>query len=71
MLPFHILADIQHDAGEEVEYQWETHRQEGRVNKKQSDFGDRDIKAFAQVGANTERVPLEKCYYPLQHITPF
>jgi len=65
MFPFHILADIQHNAGEEVKYQREAHCQKGRVDKKQPDLGDRNIKAFAQVGANTERVPFKKCNYSL------
>lgn len=47
MLPFHILADIQHNAGEKVKYQRETHCQEGRIDKKQPDLGNRDIEAFA------------------------
>jgi hypothetical protein len=34
MFPFHILADIQHNAGEEVKDQREAHCQKGGVDKK-------------------------------------
>jgi hypothetical protein len=71
MFPFHILADVQHNTGEKIEYQWEADGKERRVNKKQPYFRDRNIEAFAQVGANTKRVPFKKCDYPLQHVMPF
>lgn len=71
MLPFNIFAKIKHNTREEVKYKRETDSQKGRVDKKQPYFRDRDVKAFAQVGANTKRVPFKKCNYPLQHVKPF
>jgi hypothetical protein len=54
MHPFYIIPDIQYNTGENVKYKREAHRQERGVNKKQSYFGDRNIKLFAQVGANAK-----------------
>lgn len=63
----YVFADVQHDAGEEVEDERETYCQERRVDKKQADFVDGDVEFFAQVGAYPEGVTLEKSDDPLQH----
>jgi hypothetical protein len=62
---FYIVAYIQHNACEKVNNKRETNRQEGRINKKQPYFRNRDIKTLAQVSANPERVPFKKCDQPL------
>lgn len=64
---FDVLAEIQNDAGEEVEDERKTYCQERRVDEKQADFVDGDVEFFAQVGAYPEGVTLEKSDDPLQH----
>jgi TctA family transporter len=59
------MAQIKHYAGEEIKDEWETYRQERRVDKKQADFGDGDIKTFAKVGAYPKGVALKKGEDPL------
>ncbi|HTD99110.1 MAG TPA: hypothetical protein VK668_07465 [Mucilaginibacter sp.] len=71
MLTLNILPEIKHDTGEEVNDKWKTYCQKGGVDKKQAYFGNGDVKAFAEVGANTKRVAFKKSYNPLQHIRSF
>jgi hypothetical protein len=54
MPALNILTEIKYDPGKKVKYQRETHGQERGINKKQAYFGDRYIKAFAEVGTNAE-----------------
>jgi hypothetical protein len=54
MSPLNVFAEIKHDAGKKVKYQREAHCQERGINKKQAYFGDRDIKAFAEIGTNAK-----------------
>jgi hypothetical protein len=65
MYAFNVVADIQHYAGKEIKYQRETYCQKRGVNKEKPDLIDRDIKAFAQVGANPKRVSFKKSQYSL------
>ena len=60
MHPFYIVPDIQHYAGEYVKYQRKANGQEGRINEKKPYLTDGNIKTFAQVSANPERVPLKE-----------
>jgi len=64
---FYVITDIQHNAGKEVKYQRETYGKEGGIDKKQPDFIDGDVKAFAQVGTNPERIAFKKSEDALQH----
>ena len=71
MPALNVLAEIKYDPGKKIKYQRKAHCQEWRVDKKQAYFGDRYIKAFAEVGTNAEWVSFKKGDYPLQHIRPF
>lgn len=65
MLAFDKVPDIQYDTCEKIKYKRKAYRQERRVDKEKPDLGDRDIKAFAKVGAYTKRVPFKKSKYSL------
>jgi hypothetical protein len=65
MFAFDKIPDIQHYPCEKVKYQRETYCQKRGVNKEKPDLGDRDIKAFAKIGAYTKGVPFKKCKYSL------
>lgn len=65
MHPFYIIADIEHDTGEEVKYKRETDGQKGWVDEKQPDLVDRYIEALAQIGANTKGISFKKGEDPL------
>jgi len=58
--PFDIIPDVQHDTGKKVKDERKTNCQKRRINKKQPDLGYRDMKSFAQVSANTERMSFKK-----------
>ena len=60
MHPFYIVADIEDDAGENVNDERETYGQERGVDEKQAYFVDGDIEAFAQVGAYPEGMAFKK-----------
>ena len=68
MYPAYVIPDVKYYPGKNVKYQWKSHCQERRINKKQPDLVDRDIEFFTEVGANTERVAFKKCNDPLQHV---
>ncbi len=65
MPALYIVTDIKHNPCEEINYQWETNGKKGRINEKQPDLRDRNIKALAKVGANTKRVTFKKGQYSL------
>ena len=65
MHPFHIIANIQHNAGENVKYQRETDCQERGIDKKQAYFADGNMKTLAQVGANPKRITFKEGEDPL------
>ena len=65
MNPFYIIPDIEHNAGKHVKYKRETNGKEWGINKKQSYFGDRNVKLFAEVGTYAKWVSFKKSDYPL------
>jgi len=70
MHTFYIVADIEDDAGENVNDERETYGQERGIDEKQADFVDGDVEAATEVGAYPERVAFKKCQDPLQHNQP-
>jgi hypothetical protein len=50
----YVLADIKYNSGKKVKNKRKAYCQERGVNKKQPDLGNRNIKAFAKIGANTK-----------------
>ena len=69
MNPFYIIPDIEHYAGEDVEYKRKTYCKERGVDKKQAYFAGGDIKLTPKVSTYPEGIAFEKCEDPLQHIT--
>jgi len=65
---FYIVADIEDDAGENVNDERETYGQERGVDEKQAYFVNGDVEALAEIRTYPERVAFKKCQDPLQHI---
>ena len=60
MHAFYIVADIEDDAGENVDDERETYGQERGVDEKQADFVDGDVEAATEVGAYPEGMTFKK-----------
>jgi hypothetical protein len=60
-----IIAKIQYYPRKEINYQRETNGNERCVNKEKPYFGDRNIKALAQISANPKGVTFKKGEDPL------
>ncbi len=57
---FDVIADIEHNAGKKIKDKRETNGEKRGINKKQPDFGYRNMETLAQIGANTKRVSFKK-----------
>jgi len=57
---FDIISYIKHYTCEKVKYNRETNGQKGRVYKKQPYLINRNIKPFAQIGANPKGITFKK-----------
>jgi hypothetical protein len=60
MFSLDILANIQYNARKKVNDQRKAYSKKRGINKKQAYFGDRYIKALAQVGTYAEGISLKK-----------
>jgi hypothetical protein len=60
-----IVAEIKHYPCKKINNERKSYRNKRSVNKKQPDFGDRNIKALAQVGTYPKGITFKKGQYPL------
>jgi hypothetical protein len=61
MHPLDIVSYIKHNTRTEIKYNREAYRQKRGIDKKQPDFGYRDIQPLAQISTYPEGVPFKKC----------
>lgn len=57
---FNVVPDIKHNTCEEIKKYRKTNGKKRRVNKKQPDFGDRNMQTFAQISTNAKRISFKK-----------